>query len=83
MIDRESGTQRSSSSDRTRSTERTDRLSPSDRSDIRASMDVIQVGTTASGFPVYQDKLCHDADGVLVIIRAEVAQACLVRRGSV
>ena len=35
---------------------------------IRSSMETVQVGTTASGFPVYQDKHCHDADGVLVKI---------------
>ncbi len=38
---------------------------------IRSSMETVQVGTTASGFPVYQDKHCHDADGVLVINRVK------------
>lgn len=38
---------------------------------VVSSMDVVQIGTTASGFPVYQDKLCHDADGVLVINRVK------------
>ncbi|MGC1442058.1 MAG: hypothetical protein WA888_15740 [Burkholderiaceae bacterium] len=38
---------------------------------IVSSMDVVQVGTTATGFPVYQDKLCHEADGVLVVNRVK------------
>jgi hypothetical protein len=38
---------------------------------IRATMDVVQVGTTESGFPVYQDKLCYEADGVLVVNRVK------------
>ncbi len=38
---------------------------------IRASMEVVQVGTTATGFPVYQDRLAHDADGVLVVNRVK------------
>ena len=38
---------------------------------IHASMDVVQVGTTASGFPVYQDRIAHEADGVLVVNRVK------------
>jgi len=38
---------------------------------IRSSMDVIQVGTTATGFPVFQDKIASEADGVLVINRVK------------
>lgn len=38
---------------------------------IRASMDVVQVGTTETGFPVYQDRLSHEADGVLVVNRVK------------
>jgi hypothetical protein len=38
---------------------------------IRSSMDVVQVGTTATGFPVYQDRICHEADGVLVVNRVK------------
>lgn len=38
---------------------------------IRASMETVQIGTTKSGFPVHQDKLCHDADGVLVVNRVK------------
>ena len=34
-----------------------------------SSMDTVQVGTTASGFPVFQDKHCYDADGVIAINR--------------
>ena len=36
---------------------------------ILSSMDTVQVGTTASGFPVFQDKHCYDADGVIAINR--------------
>lgn len=38
---------------------------------IRSSMEVIQVGTTATGFPVYQDRNAAEADGVLVINRVK------------
>ena len=38
---------------------------------IESSMEVVQIGTTGSGFPVYQDKLCHDADGVLAVNRVK------------
>ncbi len=38
---------------------------------IESSMEVVQVGTTETGFPVYQDRLCHEADGVLVVNRVK------------
>lgn len=38
---------------------------------IHSSMEVVQVGTTATGFPVYQDRICHEADGVLVVNRVK------------
>lgn len=38
---------------------------------VEATMDVVQVGTTASNFPVYQDRLAHEADGVLVVNRVK------------
>ncbi|MDH3714933.1 MAG: DUF362 domain-containing protein [Gammaproteobacteria bacterium] len=38
---------------------------------IRSSMEVVQVGTTDTGFPVFQDRLAHDADGVLVFCRVK------------
>ena len=38
---------------------------------VRATMDVVQVGTTASGFPVYQDRIAHEADGVLAVNRVK------------
>ena len=38
---------------------------------IESSMEVVQIGTTDSGFPVYQDRICHDADGVLVVNRVK------------
>ena len=38
---------------------------------IHATMDVVQIGTTASGFPVYQDRHCVEADGVVVINRVK------------
>jgi len=34
-------------------------------------MEVVQVGETETGFPVYQDRLAHDADGVLVFCRVK------------
>ncbi len=38
---------------------------------IRSSMEVIQVGETATGFPVFQDRNAAGADGVLVINRVK------------
>jgi hypothetical protein len=38
---------------------------------IHATMDVVQVGTTESGFPVYQDRIAHEADGVLAVNRVK------------
>ncbi|MFT5449451.1 MAG: hypothetical protein ACI9DC_004646, partial [Gammaproteobacteria bacterium] len=38
---------------------------------IHATMDVVQVGTTASGFPVNQDRIAHEADGVFVVNRVK------------
>jgi hypothetical protein len=38
---------------------------------VRASMETVQIGTTATGFAVHQDKLCHAADGVIVINRVK------------
>jgi len=38
---------------------------------IRSSMEVVQVGTTGTGFPVFQDRLAHEADGVLVFCRVK------------
>ncbi len=38
---------------------------------VRATMDVVQIGTTSTGFPVYQDRMAHDADGVLLINRVK------------
>ncbi len=38
---------------------------------IESSMDVLQIGTSSSGFQVYQDRLCHEADGVLVVNRVK------------
>ena len=38
---------------------------------VHSSMDVVQVGTTETGFPVYQDRFAHDADGVLVFCRVK------------
>ena len=30
---------------------------------IESNMEVVRIGTTATGFPVFRDKLCHDANG--------------------
>jgi hypothetical protein len=38
---------------------------------IRSSMEVIQVGTTSTGFPVFQDRNASEADGVLVVNRVK------------
>jgi hypothetical protein len=38
---------------------------------IRAAMDVIQVGTTAEGFPVYLDKIASEADHIGVVARVK------------
>ena len=38
---------------------------------IESSMEVVRIGTTGTGFPVFQDRLCHDADGVLVVNRVK------------
>jgi len=38
---------------------------------VEATMEVAQVGTTTTGFPVFQDRLAHQADGVLVINRVK------------
>ena len=38
---------------------------------VESSMEVVQIGTTGSGFPVYQDRRCHDADGVLAVNRVK------------
>lgn len=36
---------------------------------IRSSMEVVQIGTTDSGLPVYIDKMADEADGIVVINR--------------
>lgn len=36
---------------------------------IRSSMETVQITTTASGLPVYLDRLAHEADGIVVINR--------------
>jgi len=38
---------------------------------IVSSMDVVQVGTTTTDFPVYQDKAGYDADGILAVNRVK------------
>jgi antitoxin (DNA-binding transcriptional repressor) of toxin-antitoxin stability system len=38
---------------------------------IRSSMEVIQVGTTSTGFPVFQDRNASQADAVLVVNRVK------------
>lgn len=37
--------------------------------EIRAGMEVIQLGTTEEGFPVYYDKIASEIDGVIVLGR--------------
>jgi hypothetical protein len=38
---------------------------------VQSSMEVVQLGTTSHGFPVYMDKNAVDADGVFVINRVK------------
>jgi hypothetical protein len=38
---------------------------------VRSSMEVIQVGTTSTDFPVFQDRHAAEADGVLVVNRVK------------
>lgn len=42
---------------------------------IRASMEVVQVGTLSSGLPVYIDRLAYAADGIVVINRIKAHTA--------
>jgi hypothetical protein len=36
---------------------------------VKSTMDVVQIGTSASGLPVYMDRYAFDADGVVVVNR--------------
>ena len=36
---------------------------------IRSSMDVVELGETARGVPVYMDRISHESDGVVVVNR--------------
>ena len=50
---------------------------------IESNMEVVRIGTTTSGFPVFQDKLCHDADGVLAVnrVKPHTGFTCRVESG--
>ena len=37
--------------------------------EIRSSMDVVEIGETASGVPVYMDRIASEADGIVVVGR--------------
>ncbi len=39
---------------------------------IRSSMEVVQVGTTAGGLPVYCDAAAHASDGIIIVNRVKV-----------
>ena len=39
--------------------------------EIRSQTDVIEVGTHASGIPIYQDKLASEADGIVLVCRVK------------
>ena len=41
------------------------------RAPIHSSMDVIRVGTTSTGFPVYLDRNASEADGIVVVNRVK------------
>ena len=38
---------------------------------IRSSMEVVEIGTTPHGMPVYVDRLAHGADGVIAVARVK------------
>ena len=38
---------------------------------VRATMETVQIGTSANGRPVYIDKYAHEADGIIVINRVK------------
>ncbi len=38
---------------------------------IESDMEVVRIGTTSTGFPVFQERISHDADGVLVVNRVK------------
>jgi hypothetical protein len=42
---------------------------------IRSSMDVVQIGTSASGLPVYVDKNAYSADGIVLVNRIKAHTA--------
>ncbi|MCF7944300.1 MAG: nickel-dependent lactate racemase [Spirochaetia bacterium] len=42
---------------------------------IRSSMEVVQVGTTKSGMPVFIDKMAYEADGVVLVNRIKAHTA--------
>ncbi|MEH7335227.1 lactate racemase domain-containing protein [Neobacillus drentensis] len=39
--------------------------------EIRSSMDVVEVGVTSAGIPVYVDKIAYNADGIIVMGRVK------------
>ena len=49
---------------------------------IRSSMEVVQVGTLADGFPVYMDAFAHEADGVVIFNRIKPHNAFRARHES-
>jgi hypothetical protein len=42
---------------------------------VRATMEVVQLGTTPSGIPVYYDRMASEADGVVVVNRVKAHTA--------
>lgn len=42
---------------------------------VRATMEVVEVGTTPSGIPVYYDRMAAEADGVIVVNRVKAHTA--------
>src|SRR5690348_5898872 len=42
---------------------------------VRATMEVVQLGTTAAGVPVYYDRMASEADGVIVVNRVKAHTA--------
>ena len=38
---------------------------------IRSSMEVVEIGETESGVPVYMDRIAHEADGIVIVGRVK------------
>ncbi len=39
---------------------------------MHSSMEVVQIGTSKSGLPIYFDKIAHESDGIIIVNRVKV-----------